>query len=328
MPQKSPASRLRGALLTASLLFVCALAQAQATYPAKTVRMIVPFPPGGSTDLMAREVARGLTEAWGQPFVVENRGGAGSTIGTAAVAKSPADGYTLLFASSHYAIVPGLYKDLAYDPVRDFTPISLVCYVPVVLVANPKVPANNVAELIAYAKANPGKLNYASSGAGGVAHLSAEMFNSMAGVKLVHVPYKGGGPAMTDLLGGQVQVFFDGVSTSMPHIRAGTLKPLAWTGRKRISVLPNLPTVAESGVPGYASDAWFALFAPAGTPRDIVAKVSREVSRIVNRPEFKARQLELGLDMAGSTPEEMEAFLAEELAKWGKVIKESGATAN
>lgn len=298
------------------------------SWPARPVKVIVPFPPGGSTDLMAREVAKGLTETFGQPFVVENRGGAGSTIGTTAVARSPNDGYTFLFASSHYAIVPGLYKTLAYDPVKDLVPVSLVCYVPVVLVAHPGTPYNNVRELVQYARANPGKVNYASSGAGGVAHLSAEMFNSMAGVKTVHVPYKGGGPAMTDLLGGQVQIFFDGVSTSMPHIRAGTLKPLAWTGRKRTAVLPNLPTVEEQGVAGYASDAWFAMFAPAGTPKDVIDKVSREVGRIVNRPEFRARQLELGLDMVGSTPEEMQAFLNEELAKWGKVVRDSGATAN
>ena len=310
-------------------LLLCLATQALAQgYPNRPVKIVVPFPPGGSTDLMAREVARGLTEALGQPFVVENRGGAGSTIGTTAVAKSANDGYTLLFASSHYAIVPGLYKDLTYDPVKDMAPISLVCNVPVVLVVNPAVPAKDVKELIAYTKANPAKVNYASSGSGGVAHLSAEMFNSMAGVKMTHVPYKGGGPAMTDLLGGQVQVFFDGVSTSMPHIRAGTLKPLAWSGKKRVSVLPNLPTVAESGVPGFSSDAWFAMFAPAGTPKDIIEKVSRETAKIVQRPEFRARQLDLGLDMVGSTPAEMEAFLAEELAKWGKVIRDSGATAN
>jgi tripartite-type tricarboxylate transporter receptor subunit TctC len=314
--------------LLAALFLSLASLGAGAQYPTRPVKMIVPFPPGGSTDLMAREVAKGLTEALGQPFVVENRGGAGSTIGTTAVAKSPNDGYTFLFASSHYAIVPGLYKTLAYDPVKDLVPVSLVCYVPVVLVAHPGTPYNNVRELVQYARANPGKVNYASSGAGGVAHLSAEMFNSMAGVKTVHVPYKGGGPAMTDLLGGQVQIFFDGVSTSMPHIRAGTLKPLAWTGKKRTAVLPNLPTVEEQGVAGYASDAWFAMFAPTGTPKDVIDKVSREVSRIVNRPEFRAKQLELGLDMVGSTPEEMQAFLNEELAKWGKVVRDSGATAN
>jgi tripartite-type tricarboxylate transporter receptor subunit TctC len=319
---------LRSALAAFALSCLTALSAWGQSYPSRPVKIVVPFPPGGSTDLMAREVAKGLTEALGQPFVVENRGGAGSTIGTAAVAKSANDGYTFLFASSHYAIVPGLYKSLAYDPVKDFTPVSLVCYVPVVLVAHPGTPYNNVRELVDYARANPGKVNYASSGAGGVAHLSAEMFNSLANVKTVHVPYKGGGPAMTDLLGGQVQIFFDGVSTSMPHIRAGTLKPLAWTGKKRVAVLPNLPTVAEQGVTGYASDAWFAMFAPAGTPRDIVDKVSREVSRIVNRPEFRAKQLELGLDMVGSTPQEMQVFLDEELAKWGKVVRDSGATAN
>jgi len=317
-------SCLRLAALIVAALAISAQAQ---SWPNKPVKIILPFPPGGSTDLLAREVALGLTTANGQQFVVENKPGAASTLGTAFVAKAPPDGYTFLFTSSHYAIVATLYKNLPYDAKKDLAPVSMVADIPVVLVANAAVPAKSVQELIALAKAKPGTLNFASSGAGGVAHLSGELFKALAGVDLRHVPYKGGAPAMQDLLGGHVQLMFDAISTSLPNIRAGKLHALAWTGKTRSPILPDLPTIAESGVPGYASAAWFAMFAPAGTPKDIVQKLSAQVKTIVANPALRERQLGLGVDLVGSTPEALEAQLSEEIVKWAKVIKDSGAQA-
>ncbi len=314
-------------LATLALSMAVPQAHAQA-WPAKPVKIILPFPPGGSTDLLAREVAQGLTAANGQQFVVENKPGAGSTVGTALVAKSPPDGYTFLFTSSHYAIIATLYKNLPYDPKKDLAPVSMVADVPVVLVANASVPVRNARDLIAYAKANPGRINFASSGAGGVAHLSGELFKTMAGVDMRHVPYKGGAPAMQDLLGGHVQIMFDAISTSLPNIRAGKLTALAWTGKTRSPILPDLPTISESAVPGYASAAWFAMFAPAGTPKDIVNKLSSQVKTIVANPTMRERQLGLGVVLVGTTPEEFEATLGEEIVKWAKVIKDSGAQAD
>ncbi len=315
---------LRLAALIVAALAISAQAQ---SWPNKPVKIILPFPPGGSTDLLAREVALGLTTANGQQFVVENKPGAASTLGTTFVAKAPPDGYTFLFTSSHYAIVATLYKNLPYDAKKDLAPVSMVADIPVVLVANAAVPAKTVQELIALAKAKPGTLNFASSGAGGVAHLSGELFKALAGVDLRHVPYKGGAPAMQDLLGGHVQLMFDAISTSLPNIRAGKLHALAWTGKTRSPILPDLPTIAESGVPGYASAAWFAMFAPAGTPKDIVQKLSAQVKTIVSNAALRERQLGLGVDLVGSTPEALEAQLSEEIVKWAKVIKDSGAQA-
>ncbi|MEI6720984.1 MAG: tripartite tricarboxylate transporter substrate binding protein [Betaproteobacteria bacterium] len=317
-------SCLRLAALIVAALAISAQAQ---SWPNKPVKIILPFPPGGSTDLLAREVALGLTTANGQQFVVENKPGAASTLGTAFVAKAPPDGYTFLFTSSHYAIVATLYKNLPYDAKKDLAPVSMVADIPVVLVANAAVPAKSVQELIALAKAKPGALNFASSGAGGVAHLSGELFKALAGVDLRHVPYKGGAPAMQDLLGGHVQLMFDAISTSLPNIRAGKLHALAWTGKTRSPILPDLPTIAESGVPGYASAAWFAMFAPAGTPKDIIQKLSAQVKAIVSNAALRERQLGLGVDLVGSTPEALEAQLSEEIVKWAKVIKDSGAQA-
>ena len=313
--------------LAAVLLATLAVGAHAQSWPNKPVKIILPFPPGGSTDLLAREVALGLTTANGQQFVVENKPGAASTLGTTFVAKAPPDGYTFLFTSSHYAIVATLYKNLPYDAKKDLAPVSMVADIPVVLVANAAVPAKNVQELIALAKAKPGTLNFASSGAGGVAHLSGELFKALAGVDLRHVPYKGGAPAMQDLLGGHVQLMFDAISTSLPNIRAGKLHALAWTGKTRSPILPDLPTIAESGVPGYASAAWFAMFAPAGTPKDIVQKLSAQVKTIVSNAALRERQLGLGVDLVGSTPEALEAQLSEEIVKWAKVIKDSGAQA-
>ncbi len=316
---------VRSILIAATAALLPAWAAAQTAWPDKPVKIILPFPPGGSTDLLAREIAQGFTAAFGQNFLVENRPGAASTVGTAAVAKSAPDGYTWLFTSSHYAIIASLYRKLPYDPRKDLVPVSMVANVPVILVVNPSVSAKSVPELIALAKAQPGKLNFASSGSGGVAHLSGELFNAMAGVSMNHVPYKGGAPAMQDLLGGHVQVMFDAISTSLPHIKTGKLRALAWTGKARSPILPELPTIAEAGVPGYASAAWFAMFAPAGTPPEAIRKVAAEVRRIVNQPDVRERQLGLGLEMVGSTPEAFKSILDEEIAKWAKVIQDAKA---
>jgi tripartite-type tricarboxylate transporter receptor subunit TctC len=302
-------------------------ARAQEKWPSQTVRIIVPFPAGGSTDLTAREVAQGLTSEFGGTFIVENRAGAGSTLGTASVAKAPADGYTFLITSSHYSIVPSLYENLQYDPVKDLKGVSLLVNLPVILVATPKLPVSNVKELIEYDRANPGKLNFGSSGAGGVNHLSGELFNAMASTKLVHVPYKGTAPAMQDLLGGHVQLMFDAISTSLPSIRSGSIKALAWTGARRAAILPDLPTIAESGVPGYDTTSWLAMFAPAGTPDDIVQKVSVAVRKILNQPALKEKQTALGIEVVASTPAELDQTVRTEMEKWSALIKKLGIKA-
>ena len=295
-------------------------ASAADNWPDRPVKIIVPFPAGGSTDIVAREVAQGLQQKFGQPFIVENRAGAGSTVGTMAVARSDGDGYTFLITSSHFSIVPSLYK-LQYDPKKDIRGVSLLVNIPVILVANPKVPASNVQELIAYDKAHPGTLNFGSSGPGGINHLSGELFNYMASTKLVHVPYKGTAPAMQDLMAGNVQLMFDAISTSLPNIRAGLIKPLAWTGAKPSAVLPDLPTVAASGIPGYDTTSWLAMFAPASTPDDIVAKVSAEVKVILDRPDVKARQEAQGVEVVASTPKELDDTVAKEMQRWSELIK-------
>lgn len=322
--------RLLGAstMLAAGAGVASGSAMAQGAWPNRPVKFIVPFSAGGSTDLMAREVGQGVSSAIGQPVIVENRAGAGSTLGTAQAARSPGDGYTFLVTSSHYAIVPSLYKPLPYDAMRDLLPVSLLCTLPVILVANPQVPAKTVKEVIELAKRTPGGLNIASSGSGGVSHLSAELFKSMAGIEMKHVPYKGGGPAMQDLIGGHVQLMFDAVSTSMPHIRSGALRPIAWTGAKRSSILPDLPTIAESGLPGYESSSWLGMFAPAGTPPEVIQRISREARATLDRPEVRERQLALGVEIVASTPEQFGGQLQQEIPKWEKVVVASGAKAD
>jgi tripartite-type tricarboxylate transporter receptor subunit TctC len=306
-------------LLVAQLGFVVS-AHAEDNWPNRPVKIIVPFPAGGSTDIVAREVAHGLSEKFGQSFIVENRPGAGSTVGTMDVAQSPGDGYTFLITSSHFSIVPSLYK-LQYDPQKDIRGVSLLVNIPVILVANPKVPASNVRDLIAYDKAHPGTLNFGSSGTGGINHLSGELFNYMASTKLVHVPYKGTAPAMQDLLAGNVQLMFDAISTSLPNIRAGLIKPIAWTGAKPSAVLPDLPTISASGIPGYDTTSWLAMFAPASTPDGIVTKVSDEVKVILNKPEEKAKQEAQGVEVVASTPKELDATVAREIPRWSALIK-------
>jgi tripartite-type tricarboxylate transporter receptor subunit TctC len=311
--------------LAAVLMLVTALSSAQ-TYPTKPIRLVVPFPPGGATDILARDVAQKLTEAWGQSVIVDNRPGAGGNIGSELVAKSAPDGYTLEMGTvGTHAINASLYAKMPYDHVKDFTPVILVAGVPNVLVVTPSLPVNSVAELIAYAKANPGKLNFASSGNGTSIHLSGELFKVMAGVQMTHIPYKGSAPALQDLIAGQVQLMFDNLPPSLPQIKAGKLRALAVTSLARAPALPDVPTLAESGLPGFEASSWFGILAPAGTPAPIVAKLNAEVAKWLATPEAKEKLLKQGANPAGGTPEDFAKHIAAETAKWAKVVKDSGA---
>ena len=313
-----------GALGTCFAAFAVGVS-AQA-YPTKPIRIVVPFPAGGTTDVLARAAAQKLAETLGQPAVVDNRPGAGGNIGAELVAKSAPDGYTLLMGTvGTHAINPGLYPKLPYDHVKDFAPVILVAGVPNVLVINPALPVNSVPELIAYAKANPGKLNFASSGNGTSIHLSAELFKTMAGVQMTHVPYKGSAPALQDLVGGQVQLMFDNLPSSLALIKGGKLKALAVTSGARAAALPDVPTLAESGLPGFEASSWFGLLAPTGTPSSVIAKLNGEIAKWLATPEAKEKLLAQGANAAGGTAEEFAQFIAAETAKWQKVVKESGA---
>jgi tripartite-type tricarboxylate transporter receptor subunit TctC len=322
-------SSLARLLVVATALgLVTAGANAQ-TYPSKSIRMVVPFPPGGTTDILARTIGQKMAEDWGQPVVIDNRPGAGGNIGSDLVAKAPPDGYTLLMGTiSTHAINPSLYKKLPFDPARDFAPISRVGTLPNILIVHPSVPVKSVKELIELAKSKPGDLNFASSGVGTSLHLSGELFNSMAGVKLVHIPYKGSSPALADLLGGQVKIMFDNLPSALPHVKAGKLKPLAVTSTKRVAVLPEVPTVSESGLPGFEVTSWFAVYAPAKTPKDIVTKLNGEIVKILRSADVKDKLAQLGVDAAPTTPEELAAFAKAETEKWGKVVKATGASAD
>ncbi|HEX4885217.1 MAG TPA: tripartite tricarboxylate transporter substrate binding protein [Casimicrobiaceae bacterium] len=314
------------ALVAAAALAIAAPAAAQATWPSKPIRVVVPFPPGGTTDILARAAAQKMTEAWGQQVVVDNRPGAGGNIGAELVAKAPADGYTMLMGTvGTHAINASLYAKMPYDHVKDFVPVVLVAGVPNVLVVHPSVPAASVQELIAYGKANPGKLNFASSGSGTSIHLAGELFKVSTGVQMQHVPYKGSAPALADLLGGQVQLMFDNLPSALPHIRAGKLRALAVTSATRAPALPDVPTVAEAGVPGFEASSWFGLLAPAGTPPDVVAKVNGELARWIATADAKEKLLAQGANAAGGTPEDFAKHIAAETAKWANVVKASGA---
>ena len=311
--------------------FLCALAIATSaaaqsqSYPTKPVKIIVPFGAGGPADIYARAVAQGLTEGLGQQVIVEDRPGAGSVPGTEAAAKAAPDGYTLIMISNTHAINETLYPRLPYDVLRDFTPITQVNTMPNVLVVNPSVPVNSVKELIALARAQPGKLNYASSGSGTPYHLAAELFKTMAGVDIVHVPYKASGSARADVLGGQVQMMFDALPTTQQQIKSGKLKGLAITSPKRSALLPDVPTMAEAGVPGYEADLWLGLLAPAGTPPAIVRQLYTETAKYLQRADVKKSWAEQGVEPVGSSPVEFAQFLKSEVEKWGKVVKFSGA---
>jgi tripartite-type tricarboxylate transporter receptor subunit TctC len=296
------------------------------SYPTKPIRLVVPFPAGGTTDILARAAAQKLTESLGQTVVVDNRPGAGGNIGAELVAKSAPDGYTLLMGTvGTHAINPSLYAKMPYDHVRDFAPVILVAGVPNVLVVNPSLPVNSVQELIAYAKANPGKLNFASSGNGTSIHLSGELFKSMTGLQITHIPYKGSAPALQDLAGGQVQLMFDNLPSSLALIKAGRLKALAVTSLERAPALPDVPTINESGLPGFEASSWFGLLAPAGTPQPIIAKLNAEVAKWLASPEAREKLLAQGANAAGGTPEDFVKHIAAETTKWQKVVKDSDA---
>ncbi|MEP7330414.1 MAG: tripartite tricarboxylate transporter substrate binding protein [Betaproteobacteria bacterium] len=299
---------------------------AQTSYPSKPIRLVVPFPAGGTTDILARAAAQKLTVSTGQPVVVDNRPGAGGNIGAELVAKAAPDGYTLLMGTvGTHAINPSLYARMPYDHQRDFAPVILVAGVPNVLVINPAVPANSVQELIAYGKANPGKLNFASSGSGTSIHLAGELFKTMSGVQMTHIPYKGSSPAIADLLRGQVQIMFDNLPSALPQIKAGKLKALAVTSAQRAPALPDVPTIAEAGLPGFEATSWFGILAPAGTPKDVIAKLNTEVAKWLATPEARDKLAAQGANAAGTSPEDFARHIAAETIKWQKVVKESGA---
>jgi tripartite-type tricarboxylate transporter receptor subunit TctC len=305
-------------LLTPSLL----LAQA---WPTKPVKLVSPFPAGGGTDAFARPLAAALTQQLGQSFFIDNRGGAGGTIGADIVAKSPPDGYTFLVGAVHHTIAVSVYSKLPYDLERDLMPVTLVAVVPNVVVVNPKLPINSIAELIAYAKANPGKLNFGSAGNGTSHHLAPELFKTMTGTQMNHVPYKGAGPAMQDLIGGQVDLMFDGMGSSAPQIRANKLRALAVTTPSRSPAFPEIPTMKEAGVPGYEVTTWYGIWAPAGTPVDIVNKLQAEVAKALLRQELKDVWAAQGAAPGGNAPDQFAAFIRSEIVKWAKVAKDSGA---
>src|SRR5688500_15716532 len=305
------------------LLLCCAAVQALAQgYPAKPVRVIVPYPPGGGNDTLGRLFAAKLGERLGQPFVVENRPGAGTMIGTEAAAKSAPDGYTILLSSiATHALSPNLYARVPYDPVKDFAPITLLGIAPTVLVVYGDLPAKSLADLVAAAKAKPGALAYASGGNGTPPHINAEVFKAVAGIDLLHVAYKGGGPALTDLIAGRVHVMLDTAASAMPHVRGGKLRALALSAPKRSAEYPDLPTFAEAGLPQYDTNAWYSMHAPAGTPSDIVRRLNRELVAILKDPDIVARFKQLSTDPVGNSPEEFGAFVKAELDKYARVIK-------
>jgi tripartite-type tricarboxylate transporter receptor subunit TctC len=318
---------LRPVFVAAVLLAFAAEAAGQA-YPTRPIRLVVPLSPGGFADTPARMITPRLSEALGQQVFVDNRPGAGATIGTDFVAKSKPDGYTLLFTGTPHVISPALYKNLPYDPLKDFEPIIHVASGPYVLVVNPQLPVRSVQELIAAAKAQPGKIDYASSGNGSAQHLVSALFASMAGIDLNHVPYKGSGPALQDLLSGQVKVSFAGIPNVMPHVKAGKLRALAVSTPKRSPDLPEIPTVAEAGVPGYDATLWLVLLAPAGTPSEIVQKLYTETAKVLRNGEVQQQIATTGVAVSVLGPRELPGFMRAELEKWGKVVRDTGATVN
>jgi tripartite-type tricarboxylate transporter receptor subunit TctC len=312
-------------LLAATLSLAAAHAAAQA-YPTKPVRLIVPYAPAGATDIIARAAALELSKTLGQPVTVDNRPGAGGNLGSEMAARSAADGYTMVMsASSLHGITPYLYTKLNYDPNKDLAPVIVLAGFPNVLVVHPSVKANSVKELTALAKSEPGKLSCASSGSGSTIHMSCEMYKHMLGLQIEHVPYKGSGPAMIDLVAGTVNLMFDNVPSAISHIRAGKLRPLATTGAKRSFVLPDVPTMIEAGVPGYESTAWFGLCMPAGTPKEIIARMNAEGQKATKAPDFIKRMNDLGYEIIGGTSEQMASMIQDEMKRWGPIVKASGA---
>ncbi|TMI35447.1 MAG: tripartite tricarboxylate transporter substrate binding protein [Betaproteobacteria bacterium] len=294
-------------------------------YPRKAIRLIVPFAPGGGNDTVARAIAQSAGASLGQPVVVDNRAGAGGMLGAELAARAPPDGYTLFLGGvGSHAVNPNLHAKLPYDPVKDFAPITLIASAPSVLVVNPSLPARTLAEFTALAKASPGRINYASNGNGSSAQLAAVLYESMAGVQMVHVPYKGLAPALVDLLAGEVQAMFSSVVAIVPNIKAGRLRALAVTGKRRAALLPEVPTLDESGVPGYEAGSWYGILAPAGTPQAVVAKLHEAIVRALAQPEVRERLVSEGAEVIGSTPEAFAAHITAELARMGKLIRDAG----
>jgi len=313
-------------MLVAVVCATVALPAAAQPYPSKPVKLVVPFPPGGSLDNAARLIAQKLTETWGQSVVVENKPGAGGNIGADMVAKSPPDGYTILLgALSTHAVNPSLYKTMPYDAAKDFAPITLVAITPNVLVVNASSPVQTVKEFFAYTKANPGKLSFGSGSIGSGGHLAGELYKVETGTDSVHVPFKGGAPATQALLAGDTQFMFDNLANAMAQVKGGKLRALAVTTVKRSPLAPDLPTMAEAGLPGFDISTWFGLFAPAGTPKDIVAKWNADVTRILNSPDVRARFIADGAEPSPSSPEQFSQFIAAELTKYARIVKASGA---
>jgi len=311
-----------GALL--ALTGACAGALAQPAWPVKPIRFIVPFAPGGPTDQTARLLAQKITEAWGQPVVIENRAGANGNIGMEQAVKAPADGYTWVIATvGTIAVNPTLYR-LSFDMVRDFAPVVHLTSSPAVLVVHPSLPVKSVADLIALARKRPGELTFGSSGSGGLGHISGEMFRQMARLDMVHVPYKSAAPALADLLGGQISMLFENTITATPHIRSGRLRVLAVSTASRATILPEVPTVSESGLPGYANNSWNGMLVPAGTPRELVARLNSEIVRILQLPDVRERLTAVGADIVGSTPEQFGALIRSEIDKLAKVVRAAG----
>ena len=322
----APASGARRRALQAGAALLAPFAGAafaNEPFPQRPLRLIVPFPPGGPVDLTGRTIAQRLTERLGQPVVVENKAGAGGIVGAEAAARAPADGYTLFMCAIHHSVLPALRPKLPYDILKDFVPVSFGASFPIILVVHPSVAAKSVPELIALAKANKGKLAYSSAGNGGGTHLAGELFASLAGVELNHIPYKGSAPAMADLIGGQVQMMFSDGPTALPQIQAGKVRALAVGSPKRSALVPDLPTIAESGLPGYEAYSWAGVVAPAGTPAPIVARLNTEIAAILNQADVKQRLLQSGAEAMGTTAEQFGTILKNEIAKWSKVVRQA-----
>jgi tripartite-type tricarboxylate transporter receptor subunit TctC len=324
VPQRVPLTRreLLAAAAALPLAAANAPASAQAAYPARPVKVVIPYPPAGGADTVGRLLFQKLGEMWGAQFVIDNRGGAGGTIAAAAVAKAERDGYTIMYDATAHSVNPSLYANLPYDTVKDFQTVFLGALITNLLVVNKSVEAQSVAEVIALAKATPGGLDWASSGNGTVQHLALEMFRHRAGIKLNHIPYRGGGPALNDLIGGQVKFFFSNAAASIGHVQSGTLKCLAHTGRGRLAALPDVPAVAET-LPGFEAYEWQGLFVPAGTPAEIVEKLNAGLNAVLRQPEIVERLKQLNVEFRENTPEEFRAFVAAEIEKWGRVVREA-----
>jgi tripartite-type tricarboxylate transporter receptor subunit TctC len=315
------------ALLSAVLPIVPVVAAAQGGYPSKSIRFVVPFAPGGGTDIIGRIVAQGLNESFAQPVVVDNRGGAGSTLGTEIAARSPADGYTLLFGNISLAFNATLYTKLRYDTLRDLAPITLAAVQPNILVIHPGIPARTLKEFIDLARASPGKFNYASAGTGSGTHLAAELLKLLTKIDIVHVPYKGTGPALTDLLGGQVNMMVSTFASALPHVKSGRMRALGVTTAKRSPATPDVPTLIEGGVPGYDYSTWYGLLAPAGTPKPVIDRLLAATHQVLRRDDIRQRLEQQGVDPVMNTPAEFAAYLRSEIEKWGKVVKATGTKA-